>query len=120
MPQSPEEALDPLRTMAFHWQEAETALGLDHDADHRDQLFTALGIDRVDLRKRPWGWSRGMQQRLVITMVLIGSPDLLVLDEPTSALDPVIAADTVDLLDQPKTSVARALCTHRSWQAPAC
>ena len=100
VPQSPDEALDPLRSMAFHWQEAETALGLPHDKDRRQQLFAALKIEHGDLRKRPWGWSRGMQQRFVIAMALLGKPDLIVLDEPTSALDPVVAADSMDLLDQ--------------------
>lgn len=100
VPQSPDEALDPLRSMTFHWREAETALGLDHDPQRQQYLFSALKIDTGDLHKRPWGWSRGMQQRFVIAMALIGSPDLIVLDEPTSALDPVIAADTMDLLDR--------------------
>ncbi|MEO0381383.1 MAG: ATP-binding cassette domain-containing protein [Pseudomonadota bacterium] len=99
VPQSPDEALDPLRSMAFHWREAEQALGLAADPARRDMLFAALRIQGGDLRKRPWGWSRGMQQRFVIAMALIGTPDLLVMDEPTSALDPVVAADTMDLLD---------------------
>lgn len=100
VPQSPDEALDPLRSMAFHWREAETAMGLSHDKERQQHLFSALKIEHGDLRKRPWGWSRGMQQRFVIAMALIGSPDLIVLDEPTSALDPVVAADTMDLLDE--------------------
>lgn len=99
VPQSPDEALDPLRTMAFHWREAERALGLAPDDARRQLLFEALQIERGDLSKRPWGWSRGMQQRFVIAMALIGTPDVLVMDEPTSALDPVVAADTMDLLE---------------------
>ena len=98
VPQSPDEALDPLRSMAFHWREAETALGLPAGSADQGGLFQALKIEGGDLRKRPWGWSRGMQQRFVIAMALIGSPDLIVLDEPTSALDPVVAAATMDLL----------------------
>jgi ABC-type glutathione transport system ATPase component len=99
VPQSPDEALDPLRSMAFHWREAERALNMPPDAARRQTLFTARRIEGGDLRKRPWGWSRGMQQRFVIAMALIGTPDLLVMDEPTSALDPVVAAGTMDLLD---------------------
>jgi len=114
VPQSPDDALDPLRRMAFHWREAETALGLPHDVDRQQELFRALKIENGDLRKRPWGWSRGMQQRFVIAMALIGSPDLLVMDEPTSALDPVVAARTMGLLDDylATRETAMVLVTH--------
>lgn len=114
VPQSPDEALDPLRSMAFHWREAEVALGLAPGSADRAGLFRALKIEGGDLRKRPWGWSRGMQQRFVIAMALIGTPDLIVLDEPTSALDPLVAEATMELLgdfldDKP---TAMLLITH--------
>lgn len=114
VPQSPDEALDPLRGLAFHWREAERALDLAHDETRQHNLFRALRIDGGDLRKRPWGWSRGMQQRFVIAMALIGTPDLLVLDEPTSALDPVVAAGTMDLLAEYLSGrrTAMVLITH--------
>ena len=114
VPQSPDEALDPLRSMEFHWSEAERALGLHPDEHWRSDLFEALRISRADLRKRPWGWSRGMQQRFVIGMALMGAPDLLVMDEPTSALDPVVAAGTMELLDRflSDRQTALLLITH--------
>jgi len=114
VPQSPDEALDPLRSMAFHWQEAEKALGLQVGTADQATLFEALKIEGGDLKKRPWAWSRGMQQRFVIAMALIGSPDLIVLDEPTSALDPVVAAATMGLLDQhlDGSDTAMMLVTH--------
>lgn len=114
VPQSPDEALDPLRTMAFHWREAEIAMGAPNDRQRQQELFSALRIEHGDLKKRPWGWSRGMQQRFVIAMALIGSPELIVLDEPTSALDPVVAADTMDLLDRflSGRQTAMILITH--------
>ncbi|MEL7164737.1 MAG: ATP-binding cassette domain-containing protein [Pseudomonadota bacterium] len=114
VPQSPDEALDPLRSMAFHWREAEEALGLHAGQADRDGLFRALKIEGGDLRKRPWGWSRGMQQRFVIAMALIGAPDLIALDEPTSALDPVVAAATMELLSGflDGKNTAMVLITH--------
>ncbi|MEM8823570.1 MAG: ATP-binding cassette domain-containing protein [Pseudomonadota bacterium] len=112
--QSPDEALDPLRSMRFHWRQAERALGMVHDPERQARLFAALGINGGDLARRPWAWSRGMQQRFVIAMALIGAPDLIVLDEPTSALDPVVAADTMALLDRQLegSSTAMLLITH--------
>ena len=98
VPQSPDEALDPLRTFAFHWREAERVLGLSADEARRRDLFNALQIEGGDLRKRPWGWSRGMQQRFVIAMALIGTPDVLVMDEPTEGLAPVIVRQLEELL----------------------
>ncbi|MGB1011764.1 MAG: ATP-binding cassette domain-containing protein, partial [Thiolinea sp.] len=38
VPQSPDEALDPLRSMAFHWREAEHALGLAPNQQRQQQL----------------------------------------------------------------------------------
>ena len=100
--------------MAFHWQEAESALGLAADQPRQQMLFSALNIEHGDLKKRPWGWSRGMQQRFVIAMALIGTPEILVLDEPTSALDPIVAASTMDLLDNllERSGTAMLLITH--------
>lgn len=114
VPQSPDEALDPLRSMGFHWREAVHALGLPQDAERQQALFRALKIDHGDLCKRPWGWSRGMQQRFVIGMAMIGQPALLVMDEPTSALDPIVAAQSMALLNDhlSGSDTALMLITH--------
>jgi len=114
VPQSPDEALDPLRSMSFHWREAEQALGCKPDPSLQQHLFSALGIEGGNIAMRPWGWSRGMQQRFVLAMALIGTPDLIVLDEPTSALDPVVAVHTMDLLDNTlnESQTAMLLITH--------
>jgi ABC-2 type transport system ATP-binding protein len=67
-----------------HVQFAIESKGADDDPD---AVLDRVGILEAADRKAG-GYSKGMTQRLVLGMALVGEPDLLVLDEPTTGLDP--------------------------------
>ncbi|HET7323131.1 MAG TPA: ABC transporter ATP-binding protein [Halococcus sp.] len=67
-----------------HLEFAVSSKGADDDPD---ELAARVGIpDAID--RNAGGYSKGMAQRLVLGMALVGEPDLLILDEPSTGLDP--------------------------------
>lgn len=61
------------------------------------EILERVGIREAGDRKAT-EYSKGMAQRLVLGMALVGEPDLLLLDEPTTGLDPNGAAEMRDIL----------------------
>ena len=66
----------------------------------RRALCDRLELSQGDLRRKIKGYSRGMQQKLAIVLVLQHNPTLLIMDEPTEGLDPLMQQALFHLLEE--------------------
>ncbi len=83
-------------------------------AERVEKIFRLVGIPEDFLRRYPFEFSGGMQQRAVIAMALVAEPELVVLDEPTSALDLLTQASIMNTLKKIKwdLGITFMLITH--------
>lgn len=80
------------------------------------ELMKLVAIPHAESRynQRPYQFSGGMRQRIVIAIALAGSPKILLADEPTTALDVETQAEILSLLKdiQQQTGVGILFITH--------
>ncbi len=56
----------------------------------RERFLEALGLNRDALKRRLGTYSKGMRQKLALTLAAQCDPSLLIFDEPTDGLDPLV------------------------------
>jgi len=103
--QDPMSALNPVRTVGYQIIEA-LKLNENRPADHSTlqkraaRLLQQVGIPdpAIRLKDYPHELSGGLNQRVVIAMMLANDPRLLIADEPTTALDVTVQAQILRLL----------------------
>ena len=74
-------------------------------------LFHRVGL-KASPKQPIHTYSKGMKQRLLLALALVGDPETLVLDEPTSGLDPFGREAVAALLAKLKKERRLILSTH--------
>ena len=103
--QDPMTSLNPLRTIGSQLREVLTlhrGMTKTEATEEAIRLLERIGIPSPELRinDKPFQYSGGMRQRVVIAIALACNPEILICDEPTTALDVTIQAQILDLLKE--------------------
>ena len=103
IPQNPQAALNPMRTIGAQLDEHHRRLGVRGRRVLRQYALAALAAVQLPdpagmLARYPHQMSGGQCQLVLIAMAFAGRPKLVVADEPTTALDVTMQARIVGLM----------------------
>jgi oligopeptide/dipeptide ABC transporter ATP-binding protein len=115
--QDPMSALNPTTTVGTQIAEVlaiHTSMGRRERRSRALELLDSVGIPdpAVRAKQMPHELSGGMRQRVMISIALAGSPELLIADEPTTALDVTVQAQVLALLRERTRDTALLFITH--------
>lgn len=117
--QEPASALDPVRTIGEHLDEAVSLHGRVAAGERRriglEALRAAAFPDpEAAMAAYPHRLSGGLRQRACLAIALAPGPRVLLADEPTASLDATVARQILDLLDRlrKERGLAVLLITH--------
>lgn len=102
--QEPNEALNPVLTIGQQLSRvAKRANRYSSKNEIRRSIIAALEQVNISnpeerMESYPVEFSGGMNQRVMIAMMLLCNPDLIIADEPTTKLDATISANILELL----------------------
>jgi len=79
-----------------------------------------VGLQEIAFEKKLKTFSKGMRQKVGLTIAIIKDATNILLDEPTSGLDPKAASELMQILHQQKNMGKSILmCTHDIFRAKA-
>lgn len=107
---APEAAVLNLQMNAFEYFKMMSTLNDVKEFDiHFELKRVMLDVDvKLPLKK----YSKGMKQRFLLALALMGRPEIVILDEPTSGLDPFGQEIIERLLITLKDEYKFVICTH--------
>jgi len=80
-----------------------------------------VGLPKVTAERRASTYSKGMRQKVALSIALARGADALLLDEPLSGLDPAAANDFVESIRRASESgLAVLMATHDVFRAKEC
>ncbi len=115
--QSSMNALNPLRTIAQHFDDvwaAHHVLAVSERRQKNVALLTMVNLDPVILERYPHQLSGGMRQRVAIALAMMFQAPFVIMDEPTTALDVLVERDILAEIHalQQKNHLSILFITH--------